>query len=216
MRRLFFENLFLSLALLLGVFQLVVWHWWIVVVRDEAAPTALTLLAAGALLVCANGCVFPALRRHRRRSGWLGGVLRLYMNVGIATLLVGSVIALLWLLFLLPAGLLGMVGGSPELAFGSFRAASVAVVGVVALLLLWGYTGGQSRVERTRVRVAVSGLAPELAGLRIAQISDLHIGNHLEGERLSRRIEQVNAVDADLIVLTGDIFDFDPAYVEDG
>ncbi|MGI9592676.1 MAG: metallophosphoesterase, partial [Myxococcota bacterium] len=31
-----------------------------------------------------------------------------------------------------------------------------------------------------------------------------------------RRIEQVNAVDADLIVLTGDIFDFDPAYVEDG
>ena len=216
MRRLFFENLFLSLAMLLGIFQLVVWHWWIVVVRDEAAPPVLGLLAVGALLVCANGCVFPALRRHRRRPGWLGGVLRLYMNLGIATLLVGSAIALLWLLFLLPAGLLGMVGGSPELAFGSFRAASVALVGVVALLLLWGYTGGQSRVERTRVQVEVPGLAPEHAGLRIAQISDLHIGNHLEGERLSRRIEQVNAVGADLIVLTGDIFDFDPAYVEDG
>lgn len=216
MRKLFFENLFLSLALLLGVFQVMVWHWWTVVVRDESAPTAVTLLAGGALLVCVNGFVFPALRRHRRRPGWLGGALRLYMNFGIATLLVGNVIAVLWLLFLLPAGLLGMVGGSPDLALGSFRAASVAVVGLVALLLLWGYTGGQARVERTRVRVDVPGLAPELAGLRIAQISDLHIGNHLEGEALSRRVEEVNAVGADVIVLTGDIFDFDPAFVEDG
>ena len=216
LRRLFFENLFLFLALLLGVFQVLVWHWWMVVVRDGAAPAAATFLVGGALLVAVNGLVFPALRRHRRRQGWLGSALRLYMNLGISTLLVGAVLALLWLLFLLPTGLLGTVGGSPETAFGVFRFASVAVVGVVALLLLWGFTGGQAATELTRIPVQVPGLAPELAGLRIVQISDLHIGNHLEGEKLSRWVEQVNATDADLIVVTGDIFDFDPAFVEDG
>ncbi len=216
MRRLFFENLFLLLALLLGVFQLMICHWWMVVVRDDAAPPAAALLAGGALLVGINGLVFPVLRRHRRRQGWLGGALRLYMNVGISTLLVGSVLTLLWLLFLLPAGLLGMIGASPEMAFEGFRGASVAIVGTVVLLLLWGFTGGQARVERTQIRVTVPGLAPELSGLRIAQISDLHIGNHLDGERLSRWVEEVNAIDADVIVLTGDIFDMDPAFVADG
>jgi predicted MPP superfamily phosphohydrolase len=216
LRRLFFENLFLFLALLLGLFQVLVWHWWIVVVRDDTAPAAATLLAGGLLLVAINGVVFPTLRRHRRRQGWLGGVLRLYMNLGISTLLVGSVLAFLWLLFLLPTGLLGTIGGSPETAFGVFRLTSVAVVGFVALLLLWGFTGGQAAAARTRVAVTVPGLAPELIGLRIVQISDLHIGNHLEGETLSRWVEQVNATDADVIVVTGDIFDFDPAFVEDG
>jgi len=216
LRRLFFENLFLSLALLLGLFQVMVWHWWLVVVRGDSAPGLTALLAGGGLLVLVNGLVFPALRRYRRRTGWLGGALRLYMNLGIATLLVGSLIALLWLVFLVPAGLLGMVGGSPDLVFASFRLASVACVGSVALLLLWGYTGGQARVAHTRVPVRVPGLAPELAGLRIAQISDLHIGNHLDGESLSRRVDEVNAAGADLIVVTGDIFDFDPSFVEDG
>jgi predicted MPP superfamily phosphohydrolase len=216
LRRLFFENLFLFLALLLGVFQVLVWHWWVVVVHDEVTPTPAALLVVGAFLVAINGVVFPALRRHRRRPGWLGGALRLYMNVGISTLLVGTVLALLWLLFLVPAGLLGVMGGSPELAYGSFRLASVAIVGAVVLLLAWGFTGGQAGARHTQVRVEVPGLAAELAGLRIVQISDLHIGNHLQGERLSRWVEEVNATSPDLIVLTGDLFDFDPAFVEDG
>jgi hypothetical protein len=89
------------------------------------------------------------------------------------------------------------------------------VIGV-ALAVAWGFTGGQSRVARTRLRVQIEGLHGDLDGLRIVQISDLHIGNELEGERLARMLERVNATDADLIVLTGDLFDFDPAAVEEG
>jgi predicted MPP superfamily phosphohydrolase len=48
------------------------------------------------------------------------------------------------------------------------------------------------------------------------QITDLHIGNHLVGERLSRMVERTNALEPDLIVITGDVFDFDPSFVEDG
>jgi predicted MPP superfamily phosphohydrolase len=138
------------------------------------------------------------------------------MNLGVVTLLLGTTITLLWALFLLPAGLLGMLGASPEAAFGVFRLASAAFVVGVALLLLWGFTAGQARVARTQLRMPLPGLAPELSGLRIAQISDLHIGNGLEGARLAHMVERINASDADVIVVTGDLFDSDPGFVEHG
>ena len=59
----------------------------------------------------------------------------------------------------LPAGMLGLLGASPEVTFGVFRLASVACVGGVALLLLWGFTGGQARVERRKPEA--SGAKPE-------------------------------------------------------
>ena len=52
--------------------------------------------------------------------------------------------------------------------------------------------------------------------LRIAHITDLHIGPLLRGHALRRLIEKVNALDPDLVVITGDIFDFDPEFIEEG
>ena len=184
--------------------------------KDADSPGPLTLLGAVVLLVALNGLAFPVMRRFRRRADWRGWLARLYMNAGIATLLIGVLIAALWLLFLLPSGLLGLAGASPDLAFGVFRAASVGLVSLVALFLVWGFTGGQARVQHTHLRAGLPGLDPSLEGLRIVQISDLHIGNRLEGERLERMVARVNATDADVLVITGDIFDFDPSFVEDG
>jgi predicted MPP superfamily phosphohydrolase len=216
LRRILFERLFVNLALLLGFFQMLLWHWWCAVVMQEATPGVSSALVVGLLLVGANGLAVPLLRRQRRRDGWIGRLTRLYMNLGVATLLVGLTVGLLWTIFLVPAGLLGAVGASPAAAFGAFRVTSIATVGLVVVLLVWGFSVGASRVVGTRLRARVPGLAPELAGLRIVQISDLHIGNHLDGARLSRWVERVNALYPDVLVITGDLFDFDPAFVEDG
>jgi len=230
LRRALFERLFLNLSLLLGLFQVLVWHWWSAVLLGEEGPGLALAIGVALPLVGANYLAAPVLRRHRRRGGWLGRIARAYMNLGVVTLLLGMTIAALWALFLLPAGLLGMLGASPEATFGVFRLASVASVGSVALLLLWGFTVGQARVALTQLRVPLPGLAPELSGLRIVQISDLHIGNGLEGSRLARMhignglegsrlarmVERTNALDPDVIVLTGDLFDSDPSFVEHG
>jgi predicted MPP superfamily phosphohydrolase len=215
-RSLFFNRMLLNLALLLGVMQLLIWHWVSVVWLRQPAPGWLAAFGLLALLVVLNGLAVPALRRARRRRGVSGKLARLYMNAGVATLLVGVSVATIWLAFGLFAGLLGAVGADPSFAFESFRAASALFAGSVAAYLLWGFSFGQSRVARTRVRVALPGLSPALAGLRVVQISDLHIGNGLEGKRLSRMLERSNALEPDLIVITGDIFDFDPAFIEDG
>ena len=215
-RSAFFNRLVLNLALLLGAMQLLVWHWVSVVWLRQPAPDLALVLGTALLLVAANALAVPALRRARRKRGLAGGLARLYMNTGVATLLVGIAVLASWLIFGLVAGLLGAVGAGASFAFEAFRACSAALAGSVAGLLVWGFSFGQARVARTRVRVAIPGLAPALDGLRVVQISDLHIGNGLQGERLTRMVERTNALRPDLIVITGDIFDFDPAFIQDG
>ena len=216
LRRLLFENLVFNLALLLGLSQAALWHWIQVVGRAAEPPGLLASSGLAAALVLANALAVPRLRRARREGGLEGRIARAYMGFGIATLLVASAVLLSWLVLLLGAGLLGALGASPSAGFTVFRLGSVALVGLVALSVVGGFTWGQARIERSRIRVRVPELAPQLEGLRVVQITDLHIGNHLDGQRLSRMVECTNALDPDVLVLTGDLFDFDPQPVEEG
>jgi hypothetical protein len=138
------------------------------------------------------------------------------MALGLATLFLGFVIVFAWAGYVPVASLLAALGVSPESVFEAFRIATIPVVGALAFLLAWGFTFGQRRVEHTHLRVALDGLHEDLRGLRIVQISDLHIGNGMEGERLARMVERVNALRPDLLALTGDLFDFDRSFIEDG
>ncbi|HSM80441.1 MAG TPA: metallophosphoesterase [Nodosilinea sp.] len=67
-------------------------------------------------------------------------------------------------------------------------------------------------LTQTRVTVPIPGLVPRLEGCRIVQLSDFHY----DGQRLSNRllrqvVDQVNALQPDLIALTGDYVTRDPA-----
>ena len=89
-------------------------------------------------------------------------------------------------------------------------------MGSVAFAVVWAFTGGQKRVDHTRVQIHVEAIHEDQRGLRLGHLTDLHIGNGLEGERLEALVRDANALEVDMLVLTGDLFDFDPAYVEDG
>jgi hypothetical protein len=211
LRKAFFGRFLLSLSLLVGGMQVVVGHWAVVVVGGHEGPGwALGLLLA-ALLVVANALLLPVLRRARRGTGWPRRVARAYMATGL-----GAAVLLSWAGFLPLSGALSLLGVAPETVFQGFRLASGAVVTTLAGMLVWGFTGGQARIDHTHVRVPLRGLSEDHHGLRIVQISDLHIGNGLEGAHLERLVARVNALEADLVALTGDIFDFDPRHVEDG
>jgi predicted MPP superfamily phosphohydrolase len=58
-----------------------------------------------------------------------------------------------------------------------------------------------------RVDVPVDGLAPDLDGLRIAQISDLHVGPTIGAMYVSRVVAMTRKLAPDFIVLTGDMVD---------
>jgi len=216
LRQRLFGNLFAVLSALLGAFQVLIGHWVVVVFVGREGPGWAVGLVLAVALVAANVLAMPVLRRAARRDGWPRRVARGYMALGLATLFVGLAIALAWVGFLPLAGLLRLIGLGPEVAFDLFRVASVAVVATLAGMLVWAFTGGQRRVEETRVRVVLPRLPESLRGLRIAHLSDLHIGNGMEGARLEALVDRVNALEADLVAVTGDIFDFDLSHVEEG
>jgi predicted MPP superfamily phosphohydrolase len=216
LRRALFEQLFVNLALALGLCQALLVYWASGVAFGSSGLSGPGLAALALGLVAANACAVGPVRRAIRRPGLRGRLARLYVNAGVSTLLLGTALCAVGAGGLLAAGLLGAVGAAPDVAAQGFRAASVAAVALVGGALAWGFTAGQARVERSRVRIGVPGLSPALAGLRIVQATDLHIGNGLEGPRLARMVERVHALDPDLVVLTGDLFDFDPAVVEAG
>lgn len=60
----------------------------------------------------------------------------------------------------------------------------------------------EARAER--VTFFVPGLDPAHDGLRVAQLSDLHVGPRTSPEVIRRAIEEANAFAPDLVVLTGD------------
>ena len=92
------------------------------------------------------------------------------------------------------------------------HAAGPRVVLLASLLCLAGglvfaFRGPHLR----RVKIPIQGLHPGLEGLRIVQISDLHVGPTI-GERYVRRVVAMsNALAPHLTVLTGDIVDGPPS-----
>jgi predicted MPP superfamily phosphohydrolase len=69
------------------------------------------------------------------------------------------------------------------------------------------------RLEVTRHTFAIDGLPASLDGLRIVQITDVHLGPWTSVGRVRRIVETANALHADLVALTGDYVLQSPAYI---
>jgi len=69
---------------------------------------------------------------------------------------------------------------------------------------LYGFLVGRLRYRLERVEIPIPGLPEALDGLRIAQLSDIHIGAYMPREQVRRAVEMANELGADLAVVTGD------------
>jgi predicted MPP superfamily phosphohydrolase len=90
--------------------------------------------------------------------------------------------------------------------------ATWALAGALALGL-----GADAVLGRPRLRkrvVHVEGLSPELDGYRIGQISDVHCGPQVSEERVSSWVARLNALDLDLVAITGDLITHGSSHVE--
>ena len=105
------------------------------------------------------------------------------------------------------AGLVGLILGAP---FGASllvgRVLAGTMLAVAGVLLLLGYIGTRRLVVR-RVDAEVPGLPQEFDGLRIVQLSDLHIGPHTNRRFLERVVNAARSLQPDIIAVTGDLVD---------
>ncbi|WP_164011697.1 metallophosphoesterase [Pyxidicoccus trucidator] len=87
------------------------------------------------------------------------------------------------------------------------RGRALAVVGVTLPAVVYAFVTARGRARVERLTVPVAGLGPGLHGLKVVQISDIHIGPTLDGRWLRRVVEQVNALKPDIVAVTGDLVD---------
>jgi predicted MPP superfamily phosphohydrolase len=190
---------------------------WACVLADglEALPIGRLAVLTVALAI-GNGALLPrvGLARPRRRGTAL--LDRAYLATGFAAILVAAAVSLFAASFALLVPLLALAGVPDGVGLDVFRAGSVVAAGAATAALAFGFGVVPRRIEVTRRCVDIEGLDPRLAGLRIAHLSDLHIGNGVEGVRLARIVERVIALAPDIVVLTGDIFDHDPRTIAAG
>ncbi|WP_372241137.1 metallophosphoesterase, partial [Corallococcus terminator] len=104
------------------------------------------------------------------------------------------------------AGVLSLSGAVTDMhALAQGRAAAVLGTVVPAVAFAFVTARGRAKVERTTV--PLKDLGPGLDGLRVVQLSDVHVGPTLDGVWLQRVVDQVNALQPDIIAVTGDLVD---------
>ena len=198
---------FVAVALLLlGGMHFYVWAR---LVRDPQLPPAAARLATALLATMA--IVLPTTLVLSRTRGapramvwvaflWMGVVFLLFAFLGLAD--AGRAVA--WAARKLRSP---DAPSDPERRVLLARALAVGVSGVVAGLSAVGVRSALVGLRIKDVPVRIPNLPPALAGLRLVQISDVHIGPLLQKEWVAGVVERVRALRPDLVAITGDLVD---------
>jgi predicted MPP superfamily phosphohydrolase len=216
LRLVVFEHFPIATGLAFGVAQAVLAAWLVVLFEGPAAVPWRALVTAGSALAVVNAWAVPRLGSVRRRRALTGRLAAGYVGLAFMTIVVAAGVAAVAALLLGLSGVLAFVGVPASVGLELFRATSVAAATAIAASLAWAFWAGWTSLEVSEHRLPVPALAAPLSGLRIVHLSDLHIGNGLEGAALSALVERVVALTPDLVAITGDLFDYDPDAVPDG
>jgi len=110
--------------------------------------------------------------------------------------------------FLLAAGLIWLLGSLVKLTGISFNARLVAAVIFFLAIIVSFY--GIWNAFHTRIKnieVSIKNLTLEWQGKTVVQLSDVHLGHIYGADFLQGVVEKVNALQPDLVMITGDLFD---------
>ena len=84
---------------------------------------------------------------------------------------------------------------------------AMTVIGLSIIASLLGLFNARRQPAVVNIDIVIPQLPPLLDGFRIAQITDLHVGPTIKKGFVHRVVAATNALNADAIVLTGDLVD---------
>ena len=161
------------------------------------------------LLAVLPGAFFPSVTRFIGGSMvapdlpvWVMYVGSIFQNF---TLLVGILVIGREILSI-PLRIIGL----PFPYLGRNRIVAGTILGLSVAFSCLGMFKSVISLEVVEQEVALKGLPAELDGLRIAQLSDLHVSSVFTRDRVEEIVKRTNALKPDLIALTGDFVDGTP------
>jgi predicted MPP superfamily phosphohydrolase len=201
-------------AVAVSILSGVHYYLWLRLVRSLALPNPWRQVATGAIIALALSLpatfildrVIPAdyLKPFTFVPFlWMGA-----MFIMFSLLVVTDAARLLNYIASRVAGDLPLVHKINQL-FPSARAIALGTVVIGAGLCAWGLRAALFDLRVERVEVALTRFPKELDGFKIVQITDLHAGAIVDRKWIELAVEKANALDPDLIAVTGDVVDGD-------
>jgi predicted MPP superfamily phosphohydrolase len=86
-----------------------------------------------------------------------------------------------------------------------FRAATAAAGAAPFLGAMYGFAAERLNYQVRRVEIPMYNLPPALDGMKIVQISDIHLSSYMSRTDVRRAVDMANNLGADLAVVTGDL-----------
>jgi predicted MPP superfamily phosphohydrolase len=86
-----------------------------------------------------------------------------------------------------------------------FRTASVLAGAAPFCSAVYGFAAERLNYQVRRIEIPVTNLPPAMDGMRIAQISDIHLSSYMSRSAVRRAVDMANDLGADLSVVTGDL-----------
>jgi hypothetical protein len=186
-------------VLLTGLAALLHFYIGARLVPELPAPWSIAL----ALLLTASAVMVPLGLRFRRRADRLTVVGLFFLGL-FSSLLVATVLRDL-LLILAAAVALALPG------LFHFEDAERITAALVPLAALFASVVGLWNARRTarvvHVDVPIAGLPSALHGFSFVQLSDVHVGPTIRRDYVASIVDVVNALDADVVAITGDLVD---------
>jgi hypothetical protein len=136
------------------------------------------------------------------RLAWVGLLcMGLFSSLLVLTALRDVMLAAVWVA--------ATLGWSPAQALlPGLRADSAVLVPLAALLVtVLGFWNARRTARVVRVDVPVAALPAALEGFTVAQITDIHVGPTIKQHYLQAIVRKVNALEADMVAITGDLVD---------
>ena len=160
---------------------------------------AVTQLAGGAVLAVCFWLLPKGFRIRDDRGAW--AVMLSWLTMGFFSyLLVLTVFRDLSLI-------VSALALSSQAHESWIRVSAIGVMALAPAITLVGFLMARRVAPVVNVKVPLAGLAKELEGFTIAQISDIHVGQTIKRNFVEAIVDRVNLLKADMIAITGDVVD---------
>ncbi|MBV1775110.1 metallophosphoesterase [Burkholderiaceae bacterium DAT-1] len=91
---------------------------------------------------------------------------------------------------------------------------AIGVVALAFMVTLIGYINARRVATVIDIVVPIANLPEALSGYTLVQLSDIHVGPTIKRNYIEKVVRRVNKLDADAVVITGDVVDGDVAHLQ--